>query len=73
MTLIRNIKRLLNENQVSFRDKWKWLQYNRMLRKSSKDSIHHFLQVLARGDEALEKEYHNLNPHSSQPLKPGIS
>ncbi|MFI5156559.1 MAG: glycosyltransferase family 2 protein [Chitinophagales bacterium] len=71
--MLRDMKRLLKENRVSFRDKWKWLQYNRMLRESSKQANLHFFNSLALGEDNLEDSYQKLNTSFSQPLKPVLS
>ena len=71
--VLKDIKWFLTENEVSLADKWRWLRYNHMLRRSSRHSTQHFLNALARGESALEEEYQKLKPSNSQPLKPGMA
>ncbi|MGI8584348.1 MAG: glycosyltransferase family 2 protein [Chitinophagaceae bacterium] len=62
--IIRNIKLLLFEKKVSWKNKLKWLIYNYKLRKASNKSITYFNKTLTKGERYLDEihEIISMNP-----------
>ncbi|HVS95286.1 MAG TPA: glycosyltransferase family 2 protein [Puia sp.] len=68
--VLRNIRVLLKENSIGWRQKWDWLGYNRRQRKAIGKSIGSFRTALAKGERQLDEMYDRLCTTPPQAVKP---
>ena len=67
---LRDIKSLLSESRVPWRDKWKWYRYNQVLRKNINKAVEVFVKSQAQGEDSLEKEHTRFSSVVPQAIKP---
>lgn len=68
--VLKNLKLLVGENQLSWKQRWKWLRYNHYYRKAVNKAVKGFHDALQRGDAVLTSTHSEICDNPPQALKP---
>lgn len=70
MAVLRNIRVLLGERAIGWREKWEWLVYNHRMRKAIRQSVRSFMEALGKGEGELDQLHGSLCRRPPQAIKP---